>query len=104
MKTKKREMEALDVCQQCTGCYEYDMLVPELFDLKMSMEFNYNESAMPGFRWLVTGFSVQRPGTKPTAVSCDVTSRNFGSIHRAMFSFIFLLFYTLLHLVFSVLS
>jgi hypothetical protein len=34
------------------------MLVLELFDLKMSMEFNYIESAMAGCRWLVTGFSV----------------------------------------------
>ena len=104
-KTKKKgEMEAYAVCQQCTGCYEYDMLVSVLFDLKMSMEFNHNESAMPGFRWLVTCFSVQRPGLEPTAVSYDITSRNFGPIHRATFSSIFLLFYTLLHLILSVLS
>jgi hypothetical protein len=67
------------------------MLVLELFDLKMSMEFNYNELVLPGFRWLVTGFS---------AVSCDLTSCNFGPIHYAMFSFIFLMCYTLLHFVF----
>jgi hypothetical protein len=103
VKTKKREMEALEVCQQCTG-YERGMLVLELSDLKMSMEFNYNESAMPGCRWLVTGFSVQRPGLEPTAIACDLTSRNFAPIHHAMFSFIFLMCYTLLHSVFSVLS
>ena len=34
MKTKEREMEALEVCQGCTGCCECDMLVPEQFDLK----------------------------------------------------------------------
>ena len=67
-------MEALEVRQKCTGRYECDMLVPEQFDLKTSMEFDYNKSAMPGFRWLVAGFPVQRDGLEPTAVSCDLTS------------------------------
>ena len=80
---KKKEMEALEVCQQCTD-YKRGMLVLELFDLKMFMECNYTESGMPGCRWLVTGFSVQRPGLEPTAITCDLTSCNFGPIHHAM--------------------
>jgi hypothetical protein len=38
-------MAVFEVCDQCTR-YECNMLVPEKRNLKTSMEFGYNESAM----------------------------------------------------------